>query len=104
MELDYAESGVRREGAFYGLFNFMNKVGVALANQVNGLILGVSGYVANTTQTEASKFGIQLLVGPVAGIFYLAGIVVMSFYPITRHYYDTVILPKAAAWDAKKKG
>ncbi len=103
VELDYAENGVRREGAFYGLFNFMNKVGVALANFINGIILSIFGYVANVAQTETSKLGIQLLVGPVAGVFFLAGVVVMAFYPITRRYYDTEILPKVAQWDAKKK-
>jgi GPH family glycoside/pentoside/hexuronide:cation symporter len=103
VELDYAQNGVRREGAFYGVWNFMNKVGVALANLINGLVLAAFGYVQNASQTGHAKFGIQLLVGPVAAVFFIAGIVVLSFYPITRKYYDTVIMPKAAQWDKKKK-
>jgi GPH family glycoside/pentoside/hexuronide:cation symporter len=103
VELDYAQNGVRREGAFYGVWNFMNKVGVALANFINGLVLAAFGYVANVPQTEHAKLGIQLLVGPVAAVFFIAGVVVLSFYPITRKYYDTVIMPKVAAWDKKKK-
>jgi GPH family glycoside/pentoside/hexuronide:cation symporter len=53
-------------------------------------------------QTASAKLGIRLLVGPVAAVFVVAGVVVLSFYPITRKYYDTVILPKAAQWDRKK--
>ena len=102
VELDYAQNGVRREGAFYGVWNFMNKVGVALANLINGLVLAAFGYVANASQTEHAKLGIQLLVGPVAACFFIAGVVVLSFYPITRKYYDTVIMPKVTAWDKKK--
>jgi GPH family glycoside/pentoside/hexuronide:cation symporter len=103
VELDYANNGVRREGAFYGVWNFMNKVGVALANFINGAILAAFGYVANVPQTEHAKLGIQLLVGPVAAVFFIAGVVVLSFYPITRKYYDTVIMPKVMEWDKKKK-
>jgi glycoside/pentoside/hexuronide:cation symporter, GPH family len=101
VELDYAEHGVRREGAFYGVFNFMNKVGVAFANLIGGLVLSGFGYVANADQTEHAKLGIQLLVGPFAAVFFIAGIVVFSFYPITRKYYDTVIMPKVAVWNKK---
>ena len=103
VELDYAQNGVRREGAFYGVWNFMNKVGVAVANFINGAVLSAFGYVANVPQTEHAKLGIQLLVGPVAAVFFIAGVVVLSFYPITRKYYDTVIMPKVAEWDRKKK-
>ena len=103
VELDYARNGVRREGAFYGLWNFMNKVGAAVGTFLSGIVLSLFGYVANVSQTEASKFGIQLLVGPIGGVFFLAGVLVLSFYPITRKYYDTEIMPKVAAWDRKKK-
>ncbi|MGA2480065.1 MAG: MFS transporter [Spirochaetia bacterium] len=103
VELDYANNGVRREGAFYGVWNFMNKVGVALANFINGAILAAFGYVANVPQTEHAKLGIQLLVGPVAAVFFIVGVVVLSFYPITRKYYDTMIMPKVMEWDKKKK-
>jgi len=103
VELDYAENGVRREGIFYGLWNFMNKVGVAVANFISGLILAGFGYVANVSQTESSKLGIQLLVGPIAAVFFIAGVLVLSFYPITRKYYQTVIMPRVAERDGKKK-
>ncbi len=103
VELDYARGGVRREGAFYGVFNFMNKVGAALGTFLSGIVLSLFGYVANVSQTETSKLGIQLLVGPIGGVFFLAGVIVMAFYPITRKYYDTQILPKVAEWDRKKK-
>ena len=100
VELDYAENGVRREGIFYGLWNFMNKVGVALANLINGLILTAFGYIANVQQTALSRLGIRMLVGPVAAVFFIAGILVLSFYPISKKYYEQVILPKVAAREA----
>jgi len=103
VELDFAENGVRREGAFYGIWNFMNKVGVAVANGITGWVLGGFGYVDNVPQTEPAKLGIQLLVGPIAAVFFIAGVIVLSFYPITRKYYETVVMPKARQWDRKKR-
>jgi glycoside/pentoside/hexuronide:cation symporter, GPH family len=101
VELDYAEHGVRREGAFYGLWNFMFQVGVAFALALNGWVLSGFGYAPNVAQTAISKLGIRLLVGPIAGLFVVIGIIVMSFYPITRKYYDERILPKVLARDAE---
>ncbi len=100
VELDYAEHGVRREGAFYGLWNFMFQVGVAFALALNGWVLAGFGYAPNVAQSVLSKLGIRLLVGPIAAILVVIGIVVMSFYPITRKYYDERILPKVKARDA----
>jgi GPH family glycoside/pentoside/hexuronide:cation symporter len=99
VELDYAENGVRREGAFYGLWNFAFQVGQGFALFLNGWMLAAFGYVANAAQTDVSKLGIRLLVGPAAAVFFIAGVVVLSFYPISRKYYDTVIMPKVAERD-----
>ncbi len=96
VELDYAENGVRREGVFYGMWNFINQLGVAFALALNGWVLGWFGYVPNVAQDAVSKLGIRLLVGPIAALFVVVGIVVLSFYPITRKYYDERILPKVA--------
>jgi GPH family glycoside/pentoside/hexuronide:cation symporter len=102
-ELDYAETGVRREGVFYGLWNFTLKVGQAFATALIGWVLSAFGFVPDAAQTASSQLGIRLLVGPLAAIFFIGGVVVLSFYPITRKYYDTVIMPKVAEWDKKKK-
>jgi len=103
VELDYARHGVRREGAFYGVFNLMNKLGVAIAILLSGALLGAFGYVPNAAQSDLSKLGIQLLLGPIAAVFFIAGIVVFSFYPISRKYYDTEIVPRVEEWNRKKK-
>ena len=83
-ELDYAENGLRREGAFYGLWNFVLQLGQAFANALIGWILAGFGYIANVEQTASAKLGIRLLVGPVAAVFVVAGVVVLYFYPITQ--------------------
>jgi GPH family glycoside/pentoside/hexuronide:cation symporter len=104
VELDYAKNGVRREGVFYGMWNFVNQLGVAFALALNGWVLGWFGYIPNVAQDATSKIGIRLLVGPIAAAFVVLGIVVLSFYPITRKYYDERIMPKVREQDAKAAG
>ncbi len=99
VELDYAQNGVRREGAFYGLWNFTNQIGVALALALNGWVLGWFGYMPNVMQAPLAKLGIRLLVGPIAAVFVVVGVVILSFYPITRKYYEERIMPKVLARD-----
>ncbi|MBE3065099.1 MAG: MFS transporter [Spirochaetes bacterium] len=99
VELEYAQSGVRREGAFYGLWNLVNQFGVGLALGISGWVLGGLGYVPNVEQTPLAKMGIRLLLGPIAAVFVVVGVVLVSFYPITRKYYEERIMPKVLARD-----
>jgi len=91
VEYDYAETGVRREGIFYGLWTFGSKVGQALALGLNGWILAAFGYAADVDQTALAKLGIRLLVGPIPAVFFVAGIIVLSYYPINRKAYARII-------------
>lgn len=97
VEYDYAERGVRREGVFYGMWTFVSKIGQSVAVGLNGLILTIFGYVEptdalpNPEQGELAQLGIRLLIGPVPALFFLAGIIVLLFYPITRQKYDEIL-------------
>lgn len=95
-ELDYAQNGVRREGVFYGFWNLAMQVGQAFALALSGWLLAAFGYVPNVAQSDLSRLGIRLLVGPAAAVFFVAGIVALSFYPIDRAYYEREILPRVA--------
>ncbi len=91
VEYDYAEAGRRREGVYYGVWTFASKVGQALAIALNGWMLAAFGYVPERAQTPLARLGIGLLVGPVPALFFLAGIVVLSFYPINQAFYDGIL-------------
>lgn len=91
VEYDYAESGVRREGQYYGLWTFTSKVGQAFAIALNGWILSAFGYVPNVAQSPQSIMAIRLLVGPVPAVFFVAGVIVLSFYPINAAFYEKIV-------------
>lgn len=84
-------NGVRREGVFSSLWTFMSKIGQAFALALNGWILALFAYSPDTTPTPSVIAGIKLICGPIPISFYLIGIFILSFYPITKTYYDEMI-------------
>lgn len=88
VEYDYAESGVRREGIYYGLWTFTIKLGQAVAGFLVGVVLDLYGYDGQAAvQTASAQFGIRLLVGPLTAVFFVAANVVLAFYPIDEKAY-----------------
>jgi len=97
VEYDFADTGVRREGVFYGLWTFVSKMGQAFGIALNGWVLTWFGYQESVAgapvpvQTEAAQFGIRLLVGPIPAVFFIIGIVVLLQYPINTVRYQEIM-------------
>lgn len=71
--IDYNQyiSGERQEGAIYGSYSFVRKMGQAIAGLVSGAGLTLVGYEAGVAQTESALVGIKFLaIGvPAVGLF-----------------------------------
>lgn len=91
VEWDYCRSGKRREGIYYGLWTFISKLGQGFSGLIIGLTLSSRGYIANTVQSEAAVWGIRLLTGPIPVVFFVIGIMVLRFYPITEKIYERMV-------------
>ena len=95
VEYDYDKNGVRREGAYYGIWTFMTKIGRSIALGISGLILSRFGFIETTggaivAQPDTALFAIRLLTGPIPVVFFVLGIVVLHFYPLTREAYRKI--------------
>lgn len=95
VDYDYAENGLRREGVFYGQWTFMAKIGQALGIALNGWILSLFGYREALggvvpEQPPSALLGIRLIAGPLPALCFIAGIVILHFYPITRARHDEI--------------
>jgi len=95
IEVDAARTGKRNEGAFYGMYLYMSKIGQAVAWQVGLLVLSLGHYVANAAQAESAKLAIRLLVGPLPAVVLLGALVLVQFYPLDEKTYEA-IMAKAA--------
>ena len=91
VENNYAETGKRREGIYYGLWTFLSKLGQAVSALIIGTVLTLVHYTPGAEQTAAAKTGIRMLVGPVPAIIIFAGILVMSRYPISSRRYSEIL-------------
>jgi GPH family glycoside/pentoside/hexuronide:cation symporter len=91
IEYDYLLTGERTEGAFYGIWTFGIKIGQAVALAVTGVVLSLTGYVAEAVQTPTAELGIRLLLGPIAALVFLLGVLVLWRYPINEERYREII-------------
>ena len=92
IEYDYSKTKIRREGIFYGTWTFANKIGHALAFLTSNIIFTIINYNPDDSMvTSMEKFGIKLLCGPVPAFFFIMGIIILSFYPINKEFYNNIL-------------
>ena len=103
IELDELETGRRREGAFYGLFVLLQKVGLALGLFVVGQVLSATGYItpppgATTpiVQPDSALLAIRVMMGPAAAAVLIAGMFLVGRFPITRASHEQTLRELAA--------
>jgi len=68
---DFLRSGMRRGGMYFAAAGSLNKVGFALSTVIFGVLLSTFGYAA------ADPLGVRL-VGPIAGLATLGGVVLFG--------------------------
>ena len=89
VEVDELESGARHEGMFYALVTLFRKVASSIAIPMTALVLGWNGYVSNSLQQpESAVWAIRMMIGPIASLFLLAGILFARFYPLSREAHS----------------
>ena len=73
-------TSVRSEGLAFATFTFSNKVSTGLAAWVTGIVLGVTGYIANQAQSQDAIDGIFLMVTLMPALSALISVVPLLFY------------------------
>ncbi|MCC7361218.1 MAG: MFS transporter [Anaerolineales bacterium] len=102
IELDELETGRRREGIFYGVFVFLQKLGLAVGMFLSGQVLGLNGYIRAVPgqpppiQPESALTAIRVLVGPVGAAILLFSFVAVYLYPITQARHQAIQAQLAA--------
>ena len=92
IEYHESQTGRRDEGIFYGIWSFGPKVGSALASLFIGVALSFAGYIPNAAlQSESALLGIRITLSVVPSAVIVAGIAIMSFYPITQELYEEIV-------------
>ncbi|MCS7227248.1 MAG: MFS transporter, partial [Gloeomargarita sp. SKYB31] len=101
IEWEEWRTGQRREGIFYSLMVFLQKVGLALGLFLVGQTLEWSGFIKTVAgqpeplQPPSALLAIRLMIGPIPGVVLLIGLVFAYLYPITREKHAEILLQLA---------
>ena len=98
IELDELQTGKRREGAFYGFFVLLQKIGLALglflvsqALSATGYITPPPGAVTPIVQPASALMAIRLMIGPIPAVILAAGIYLVYKFPITKADHEETL-------------
>jgi GPH family glycoside/pentoside/hexuronide:cation symporter len=95
VEVDAVQTKNRRDGAYYGMWTFFSKIGVALAAALSGAYLGLARFVPNAAeQTGSTIFTIRLLIGPMPALIFIAGIFLINRYQLDEKTYNAIVTVK----------
>jgi GPH family glycoside/pentoside/hexuronide:cation symporter len=83
IDSDELETGTRREGAFVGVWSFLDKAAVGLAVFVGLQGLEAIGYVPNVEQSESVIEGMKFLYCLLPAALHLVALLVFQKFPIT---------------------
>ncbi len=85
IDVDAYETNERREGAYFGVMSFLEKVGTAFALSGVGLVLHLFGYQGDVGEkSESAICAMRWLMGPGPAVILLLSMVVAWFYPLSR--------------------
>jgi GPH family glycoside/pentoside/hexuronide:cation symporter len=90
------KTGERKEGAYYGMWTFISKLGTALALFASGQILELGGYIPQTgnapvTQPPSVFNAVRLIIGPIPIVVLAAAILAIQFYPLDKKRYQDLL-------------
>ena len=95
---DEIRSGVRREGAFFGVNALLTKPAQSIALALMPFILQLTGFITRSSnlgqmvvdQPASAIFGIKVVAGLIPGIAMLLGALVLAWYPLRGRYLEQV--------------
>ena len=84
--INYQEEkmGIRADGTSYATVSLSTKFGSAIGVSGALLIMGATGYIANTEQSASALAGINLTVNLVFGILFLLCLLPLRLYPLNE--------------------
>ena len=94
-------SGERREGLFFSLYVFFEKLGLAISLSLGNFVLGIAGYVSPDDQTveeqesdyqsQSVLWTLRLFISVVPSILMVLSMLSLYFYPITKKKHAEIV-------------
>ncbi len=91
IEYDQLVTGERREGIYFGIWNFLQKLTGAFGIAMAGWSLSWFGYVPNVEQSSTALLGIRLFFSVIPAIVILVSLPLLFRFPITRESHAHIL-------------
>ena len=95
VEVDEYINGTRREGAYYGITQFMYKVANGVSIALVSAVLGAFGYVESMDgsviqQPESALLAVRIVLGVLPGIIFIISIIFSHRANLSRERFDQI--------------
>ncbi len=95
IEVDEYVNGVRREGAYYGITQFMYKIASGVSIALVSLILAAFGYIESTDgsviqQPSSALMAVRIVLGVLPGVIFLISIIFSHRANLGRERFDSI--------------
>lgn len=96
VDWDELQTGQRREGVYYGLFVFVQNVGLTTVLALSAWALGMAGYInpeeagAFVAQPDAVLITLRLVVSWIPAVLLALSVPLVVLYPITRPKFEEI--------------
>jgi GPH family glycoside/pentoside/hexuronide:cation symporter len=90
IDLDELQTGRRREGAYFGVWSFIDKAAVGIAVFIGMYSLDVMGYVPNEDQPLRVFWTLKVLYSVLPAICFAACCYLLRHYPITQQEHERI--------------
>ncbi len=90
IEIDEFKTGIRREGMYFGVMNFIQKIASSFVIIIIGIYISMIGYEPDIEQTPHVQLCLKNLNGSITAIILFVSIVFCWLAPINRKKYNAL--------------
>lgn len=90
IDMDELETGRRREGAYFGIWFFVDKAAIGLTAFIGMNALGLMGYIPNQDQSPQVWWAMKFLYSILPAICFAGAYFFLRKYPITQNEHERI--------------
>jgi GPH family glycoside/pentoside/hexuronide:cation symporter len=90
IDMDELQTGKRREGAYFGIWSFIDKSALGVAVFVGMQALDLAGYEPNVDQTTRVIWTIKTLYFILPAVCFATSCYLLRYYPITQQEHARI--------------
>ncbi|MEM9621529.1 MAG: MFS transporter [Pseudomonadota bacterium] len=101
IDWDHAQTGQRKEGTYFAAWNFAQKAAGGLAVWAVGMMLSMTGFVPNISQSAGTITGMLLLASALPGVLHIVAIALLTRFSLDEQQHQAAMAASAESAQAE---